>query len=308
MPIIDNVGYCDYGDFLRRYFDCKVQKIAIDAGFACPNRDGTKGVGGCIYCNNQSFNPAYCQTKITVAEQIARGKEFFARKYPEMKYLAYFQAYTNTYAQLSTLKELYEEALRQSDVLGIIIATRPDCMPDELLTYLSELSKTHFVMVEYGVETSHDATLKLINRGHTWADVEDAVTRTAKAGVLCGAHLILGLPGEDMEHFIATAKRISALPLHTVKMHQLQVIRGTRLAKMCADGEVVLKDWSADEYIDVCIEVLKHLRSDLAVERFVSQSPADLLICPRWGLKNYEFTNRLNNKIKAQRIRQGSDA
>lgn len=308
MPIIDNVGYCDYGDFLRRYFDCKVQKIAIDAGFACPNRDGTKGVGGCIYCNNQSFNPAYCQTKITVAEQIARGKEFFARKYPEMKYLAYFQAYTNTYAQLSTLKELYEEALRQSDVLGIIIATRPDCMPDELLAYLSELSKTHFVMVEYGVETSHDATLKLINRGHTWHDVEDAVTRTAEAGVLCGAHLILGLPGEDMEHFIATAKRISALPLHTVKMHQLQVIRGTRLAKMWADGEVVLKDWSADEYIDVCIEVLKHLRSDLAVERFVSQSPADLLICPRWGLKNYEFTNRLNNKIKAQRIRQGSDA
>ena len=308
MPIIDNVGYCDYGDFLRRYFDCKVQKIAIDAGFACPNRDGTKGVGGCIYCNNQSFNPAYCQTKISVAEQIARGKEFFARKYPEMKYLAYFQAYTNTYAQLSTLKELYEEALRQSDVLGIIIATRPDCMPDELLSYLSELSKTHFVMVEYGVETSHDATLKLINRGHTWADVEDAVTRTAEAGVLCGAHLILGLPGEDMEHFIATAKRISALPLHTVKMHQLQVIRGTRLAKMWADGEVVLKDWSADEYIDVCIEVLKHLRSDLAVERFVSQSPADLLICPRWGLKNYEFTNRLNNKIKAQRIRQGSDA
>ena len=308
MPIIDNVGYCDYGDFLRRYFDCKVQKIAIDAGFACPNRDGTKGVGGCIYCNNQSFNPAYCQTKISVAEQIARGKEFFARKYPEMKYLAYFQAYTNTYAQLSTLKELYEEALRQSDVLGIIIATRPDCMPDELLAYLSELSKTHFVMVEYGVETSHDATLKLINRGHTWADVEDTVTRTAEAGVLCGAHLILGLPGEDMEHFIATAKRISALPLHTVKMHQLQVIRGTRLAKMWADGEVVLKDWSADEYIDVCIEVLKHLRSDLAVERFVSQSPADLLICPRWGLKNYEFTNRLNNKIKAQRIRQGSDA
>ena len=308
MPIIDNVGYCDYGDFLRRYFDCKVQKIAIDAGFACPNRDGTKGVGGCIYCNNQSFNPAYCQTKISVAEQIARGKEFFARKYPEMKYLAYFQAYTNTYAQLSTLKDLYEEALRQSDVLGIIIATRPDCMPDELLAYLSELSKTHFVMVEYGVETSHDATLKLINRGHTWADVEDAVTRTAEAGVLCGAHLILGLPGEDMEHFIATAKRISALPLHTVKMHQLQVIRGTRLAKMWADGEVVLKDWSADEYIDVCIEVLKHLRSDLAVERFVSQSPADLLICPRWGLKNYEFTNRLNNKIKAQRIRQGSDA
>ena len=308
MPIIDNVGYCDYGDFLRRYFDCKVQKIAIDAGFACPNRDGTKGVGGCIYCNNQSFNPAYCQTRISVAEQIAKGKEFFARKYPEMKYLAYFQAYTNTYGELSTLRELYEEALRQTDVVGIIIATRPDCMPQELLDYLSELSKTHFVMVEYGVETSHDATLKLINRGHTWHDVEDAVTRTAAAGVLCGAHLILGLPGEDMAHFVTTAKRISALPLHTVKMHQLQVIKGTRLAQMYAAGEVTLKQWTADEYIDVCIEMLKHLRSDLAVERFVSQSPDGLLICPRWGLKNYEFTNRLNNKIKVRRVSQGSDA
>ena len=181
-------------------------------------------------------------------------------------------------------------------------------MPQELLNYLSELSKTHFVMVEYGVETSHDATLKLINRGHTWHDVEDAVTRTAAAGVLCGAHLILGLPGEDMEHFVTTAKRISALPLHTVKMHQLQVIKGTRLAQMYAAGEVTLKQWTADEYIDVCIEMLKHLRSDLAVERFVSQSPDGLLICPRWGLKNYEFTNRLNNKIKARRVSQGSDA
>ena len=272
------VGYYDYGVFLRKHFDGKVQKIAIDAGFMCPNRDGTKGYGGCIYCNNQSFNPAYCQTRISVAEQIAKGKEFFARKYPEMKYLAYFQAYTNTYGELSTLRELYEEALRQTDVVGIIIATRPDCMPQELLNYLSELSKTHFVMVEYGVETSHDATLKLINRGHTWHDVEDAVTRTAAAGVLCGAHLILGLPGEDMAHFVTTAKRISALPLHTVKMHQLQVIKGTRLAQMYAAGEVTLKQWTADEYIDVCIEMLKHLRSDLAVDRFVSQSPDGLLI------------------------------
>ena len=222
--------------------------------------------------------------------------------------MACFQAYTNTYGELATLRELYEEALRQTDVVGIIIATRPDCMPQELLEYLSELSKTHFVMVEYGVETSHDATLKLINRGHTWHDVEDAVTRTAAAGVLCGAHLILGLPGEDMAHFVTTAKRSSALPLHTVKMHQLQVIKGTRLAQMYAAGEVTLKQWTADEYIDVCIEMLKHLRSDLAVERFVSQSPDGLLICPRWGLKNYEFTNRLNNKIKARRVSQVSDA
>ena len=165
------VGYYDYGEFLRKHFAGKVQKIAIDAGFMCPNRDGTKGYGGCIYCNNQSFNPAYCQTRISVAEQITKGKEFFARKYPQMQYLAYFQAYTNTYANIARLKQLYEEALSQDGVVGLIIATRPDCMPDDLLQYLSQLAMHTFVMVEYGVETSHDHTLQLINRGHSWADV-----------------------------------------------------------------------------------------------------------------------------------------
>ena len=300
------VGYYDYGEFLRKHFDGKVQKIAIDAGFMCPNRDGTKGYGGCIYCNNQSFNPAYCRTRISVAEQIGRGKEFFARKYPQMQYLAYFQAYTNTYANISQLKQLYEEALNQEGVVGLIIATRPDCMPDELLSYLSQLAQRTFVMVEYGVETSHDRTLQLINRGHSWADAVDAVQRTAQHGVLCGAHLILGLPGETLSDFTATAERISRLPLSTVKLHQLQVIRGTRLAQMYANGEVELIEWTADEYIDVCLQVLQHLRSDLAVERFVSQSPADLLVFPRWGMKNYEFTHRLNNRLMREHIIQGS--
>ena len=300
------VGYYDYGEFLRKHFDGKVQKIAIDAGFMCPNRDGTKGYGGCIYCNNQSFNPAYCRTRISVAEQIGRGKEFFARKYPQMQYLAYFQAYTNTYANISQLKQLYEEALNQEGVVGLIIATRPDCMSDELLSYLSQLAQRTFVMVEYGVETSHDRTLQLINRGHSWADVVDAVQRTAQHRVLCGAHLILGLPGETLSDFTATAERISRLPLSTVKLHQLQVIRGTRLAQMYANGEVELIEWTADEYIDVCLQVLQHLRSDLAVERFVSQSPADLLVFPRWGMKNYEFTHRLNKRLAGGQIIQGS--
>ena len=301
------VGYYDYGEFLRKHFDGKVQKIAIDAGFMCPNRDGTKGYGGCIYCNNQSFNPAYCRTRISVAEQIGRGKEFFARKYPQMQYLAYFQAYTNTYANISQLKQLYEEALNQEGVVGLIIATRPDCMPDELLSYLSQLAQRTFVMVEYGVETSHDRTLQLINRGHSWADVVDAVQRTAQHRVLCGAHLILGLPGETLSDFTATAERISRLPLSTVKLHQLQVIRGTRLAQMYANGEVELIEWTADEYIDVCLQVLQHLRSDLAVERFVSQSPAGLLVFPRWGMKNYEFTHRLNNRLAGAQIIQGGN-
>ena len=300
------VGYYDYGEFLRKHFDGKVQKIAIDAGLMCPNRDGTKGYGGCIYCNNQSFNPASCRTRISVAEQIGRGKEWVARKYPQMQYLAYFQAYTNTYANISQLKQLYEEALNQEGVVGLIIATRPDCMPDELLSYLSQLAQRTFVMVEYGVETSHDRTLQLINRGHSWADVVDAVQRTAQHRVLCGAHLILGLPGETLSDFTATAERISRLPLSTVKLHQLQVIRGTRLAQMYANGEVELIEWTADEYIDVCLQVLQYLRSDLAVERFVSQSPADLLVFPRWGMKNYECTHRLNKRLAGGQIIQGS--
>ncbi len=298
--------YFDYGEFLRQHFDVKVQKIAIDAGFMCPNRDGTKGVGGCIYCNNQSFNPAYCQTRISVTEQVERGKTFFARKYPQMKYLAYFQAYTNTYGNLEHLISLYEEALACNDVVGLIIATRPDCMPDELLEYLSGLGKQKFVMVEYGVETSHDRTLKAINRGHSWADVVDAVSRTARYGVMCGAHLILGLPGETLEDFIVTAQRISQLPLSTVKLHQLQVIRGTTLAQMYERGEVELMQWSAEEYIDACLQVMQHIRRNMAIERFVSQSPGELLMSPRWGLKNYEFTHLLLKRMAAQGVEQGA--
>ena len=299
--------YYDFGTWIRSRFPFRVQKLSVDAGFSCPNRDGRISTGGCTFCDNRTFNPAYCNSSKSVTEQLEDGKAFFARKYPDMKYLAYFQAYTNTYANISQLKQLYEEALNQEGVVGLIIATRPDCMPDELLSYLSQLAQRTFVMVEYGVETSHDRTLQLINRGHSWADVVDAVQRTAQSGVMCGAHLILGLPSETVDDFIVTARRISQLPLSTVKLHQLQVIRGTRLAQMYANGEVELIEWTADEYIDVCLQVLQHLRSDLAVERFVSQSPADLLVFPRWGMKNYEFTHRLNNRLAGGQIIQGGN-
>lgn len=298
--------YYDYGEFLRSHFDVKVQKIAIDAGFKCPNRDGSKGFGGCIYCNNQSFNPSYCQTNISVKEQVERGKAFFARKYPQMKYLAYFQAYTNTYGDTEKLMSLYEEALRCDDVVGLIVATRPDCVSNDLLAYLSDLARTRFVMMEYGVETSHDHTLKLINRGHSWADVVDVINRTNSYGVMCGAHLILGLPGENVDDFIVTAQCVSDLPVSTVKLHQLQVIKGTKLEKMYESDEVNIMKWTADEYVDVCLQVLQHLRSDIAVERFVSQSPGELLIYPRWGLKNYEFTHLLQKRMSEKDIIQGS--
>ena len=300
-------GYYDFAEFLSRYFPYKVQKISINAGFTCPNRDGNKGVGGCTYCNNQTFNPDYCKPIMSVTEQLEKGKEFFARKYPNMKYLAYFQAYTNTYAELQHLKELYEEALAVDDVVGLIIGTRPDCMPEELLDYLQELSKNAFILIEYGVETSHNKTLVLINRGHSWETVVDAVTRTKSHGILCGMHLIIGLPGENMIDILHTANAISQLPIDTVKLHQLQLIKGTKMAQQVENGEIKIPSWTAQEYIDVCLAFLRHLSPNIAVERFVSQSPEHLLISPKWGLKNYEFTNLLLNRIKSTSTIQGSE-
>ena len=290
--------YYDFGQFLNRHFDFKVQKIAINAGFTCPNRDGSKGTGGCTYCNNQTFNPEYCKPQLTISQQLEKGKTFFGRKYPEMKYLAYFQAYTNTYDELSRLRAMYEEALSVDGVAGIIIGTRPDCMPDELLDYLADLAKRTFVLIEYGAESASDATLRLINRGHTWQDTADAVRRTAVRGLLCGLHLILGLPGESEDDMLHTIDCVNELPISTLKLHQLQLIRGTRLARQVADGELTVAQWTADEYIDLCIRIIRRLRKDIALERFVSQSPEELLISPRWGLKNYEFTNKLNAALR----------
>ena len=290
--------YRDFADFLHERFpDFKVQKIAINAGFTCPNRDGSKGTGGCTYCNNQTFNPEYCRPAIGITEQIEKGREFFGKKYPEMKYLAYFQAYTNTYGELEHLKALYEEAVGCKDVVGLIIGTRPDCMPKSLLDYLKELEKRTFVMVEYGAETANDRTLAVINRGHTWADTVDAVCRTHNAGIPCGIHLILGLPGEEEADMLRTIDCTSELPIDTVKLHQLQIIKGTRLARQTANGEVTVKQWSAEEYVDLCVKVVDRMRPDIAIERFVSQSPDSLLISPRWGLKNYQFTNLLHNAL-----------
>lgn len=283
----------DYGDFLREQFPYKVQKISVNAGFTCPNRDGTKGSGGCTYCNNRTFNPEYCRPVLTVTEQLEQGKRFFGRKYKDMRYLAYFQAYTNTYGDEEQLMRRYEEALSVPDVVGVVIATRPDCVSDTLLERLAELRRRAWVMVEYGAETACERTLRLINRCHTWTETVDAVERTAAAGIECGAHFILGLPGEDEDTMMRTVEAINGLPLSTVKFHQLQVIRGTELARQLQAGEVEVIRWTAEEYAQVCARVLQRLRPDIAVDRFVSQSPAELLIFPRWGLKNYQFANLL---------------
>ena len=288
--------YRDFGNWLREQFPFKVQKISINAGFTCPNRDGRVGRGGCIYCNNQTFNPTYCDKQKSVTEQLEDGKRFFARKYPDMKYLAYFQAYTNTYGTNSHLKALYEEALAVEDVVGLVIGTRPDCINDDLLDYFEELNQRTFLIVEYGVETCNDATLRLINRGHDFDCAKQAIERTASRGIRVGAHIILGLPGEDENESLRQAPIISSLPLTTLKIHQMQIIRGTKLAKMYEEHPFHL--YSVDEYIHLIAKYISRLRADLILERFVSQSPPELLIAPKWGLKNYEFTHRLNNYMK----------
>lgn len=290
--------YFTFSDFLHLHFKGKVQKIAVNAGFTCPNRDGTKGTGGCTYCNNQTFNPGYCKPEQSVTEQLEQGKRFFARKYPQMQYIAYFQAYTNTYGDIASVIALYEEALRVDGVVGLIIGTRPDCMPQELLEYLSELSKRTFVLVEYGVESVHDRTLRLINRGHTHADTVDAILRTHGAGVMCGVHIIMGLPEETEEEMLDTVRVLSELPISTLKVHQLQIIRGTRLAEQIETGGVKVKAFSVEGYIDLCCRIVGIVPRHIAIERFVSSSPKELLLSPQWGLKNYEFTNLLNNALR----------
>lgn len=297
-----NPYYTDYSEYLHRIFpDYKVQKISINAGLTCPNRDGSIGRGGCIYCNNHSFSPEYCNSLESVTAQLEKGKIFFGKKYPNMKYLAYFQAYTNTYGSISQLMKMYEEALDVQDVVGLIIGTRPDCLDDRLLDRLSELNKTTPVIIEFGAESSHNHTLDIINRHHTWEDVEEAVRRTHAKGISCGLHLICGLPGEDVADILTTVNRATKLPIDTLKFHQLQIIRNTTLARMIENQEIEIHHFTVDEYIDLCAKIIEIVPNEIAIERFVSQSPADLLISPRWGLKNYEFTNLLNNHIKRTR-------
>ena len=297
--------YNDFSSWIRSKFDFRVQKISIDAGMTCPNRDGKISRGGCIYCDNRTFNPSYCHKHDSITEQLNAGKTFFERKYPEMKYLAYFQAFTNTYAPLDKLKSYYEEALAVDDVVGLVIGTRPDCVSEELLNYLAELSKRTFVLVEYGIESANDDTLKRINRGHDFACCRKAVEETHKRGILVGGHIILGLPGEDAAESIRQAEIISSLPLDILKIHQMQIIRNTRLAEIYE--KTPFHVYSVEEYIQLIARYIQHLRPSLVLERFVSQSPASMLIAPKWGLKNYEFTNLLHNYLKENDIKQGSE-
>ncbi len=294
-----NQYYKDFSEYMQEVFPgMKVQKLSIDAGFTCPNRDGSIGRGGCIYCNNASFTPGYCSPSDPVEVQIEKGKGFFRRKYPEMKYLAYFQSYTNTFGRSTeTLINMYKRASGIADVEGIIIGTRPDCLPNELLDELSKLNKEKPVIVEIGAETSFDQTLRLINRNHTWEQVEDAVERLNSRKIRTGLHLIAGLPGEDTKDILATIGKSCLLPIDSIKMHQLQIIKGTPLFYKWKSGEIDVVPFTLEDYLRLCVDIVKAVPRNICIERFLASSPSEMVVAPKWGLKNYQFTNLLMNKI-----------
>ncbi len=301
-----NRPFNDYSSWFKKRFKQRVQKISIDAGFTCPNRDGTKAWGGCTYCNNDTFNPFYCEPSKSITQQLNEGIAFFEPKYKTQKYLAYFQAYSNTYGSLKLLKKLYEEALSHPKVIGLIIGTRPDCVDDEILNYLAELSQKYFVVVEYGIESTLNRTLELINRQHTHQESVDSITKTAQRGILTGVHMIIGLPGETDEEIINHAKVLSELPITSLKLHQLQIVKGTVLAKQYKKNPESLRLFHPEEYIDLVIRFLENLNPEIIVERFISESPLDLLIAPKWnGLKNFEIVAKIEKRMKELNSFQG---
>ncbi len=298
--------YNDYPTYIKRTFDGRVQKLSINAGFTCPNRDGKIGTGGCTFCNNQTFNPEYCHTTESITEQLQKGIDFFAPKYKTQKYLAYFQAYTNTYAGIEYLKTRYEEALAHPQVIGLVIGTRPDCISDELLAYFKNLqNKGFYIAIEYGLESTNDETLKLINRGHDFETSRQAIIKTAKYELPVGAHLILGLPKEDNATILSHAKAVSELPLTMIKLHQLQLVKGTVMENQYQTNPEWFHLYSADEYVDLIVDFLEILNPEIIVERFISQSPRHLLTAPVWGLKNFEFVAKVEKRLRERDTKQG---
>lgn len=284
-----------------------MQKVVVDAGFTCPNRDGTRGTGGCTYCNNDAFNPSYCSPAEPLHLQITKGIEFHAVRYRKAtKYLVYFQPYSNTYAPLPRLKELYGEALTYPGVTGLVIGTRPDCIDDEKLAYLQELAQNHYIQVEYGVESCYDDTLRRINRGHDFSLSEQVIRKTHDLGIKTGAHFIFGLPGENTERMLASAAIISRLPLDTVKFHQIQIVGGTAMEKDFAEHPGDFHPFTLEGYIDFIVRFIERLNPAVVVERFSGEIPPrfmskpddhvmaeDFLPLPNWGLIRYDAVLRL---------------
>lgn len=298
--------YNDYSTWIRTQFNERIQKISVDAGFTCPNRDGTKGLGGCIYCDNKTFSPSYCSSRKSITQQLNEGIDFFSKKYPSQMYIAYFQSYTNTYANINILENYYNEALSHPKVIGLAISTRPDCVNNESLNLIAELSKKHFITLEFGIESTSDKTLKLINRCHTFEDSKNAILKASSLGINIAAHLILGLPGESKEQIVKHAEIISSMPISILKLHQLQIIKDTTLAQLYMQNPEFVKLYTANEYIDLAIDFIEQLSPNIIIERFTSESPRNKIIAPEWnGLKNFEIVDKIRKRLMERDTWQG---
>ena len=299
--------YNSYIGYFRKTYGERLQKVVVDAGFTCPNRDGLVGTGGCTYCDNAAFHPGYSTAGIPIHEQIDEGIKFHRVRYRKAeKFLAYFQPYSNTYAPLDRLRTLYEEAISHPLVAGIVIGTRPDCVDEEKLDWLASLARSHVVVIEYGIESVYDRTLRRINRGHTFEDALRAVEMTAARGLTQGAHFIFGLPGESVEDMLAYAPIINSMPLHSVKFHQLQIVRGTAMEREFASRPSDFVSFPLDGYLDFMTDLLERLRPDLYIERFAGEVPPRFVNSTPWGLlRNTELIRLLEQRLEERDTFQG---
>ena len=296
-----------FSAYCIKTFGSRLQKLSINAGFSCPNRDGTAGSGGCTFCNNDAFNPSYCRPEKSITRQIDEGIEFHKNRYRRAnKYLAYFQAYSNTYKDLPELKAIYNEALNHPMISGISIGTRPDCISDELLDHLQQLSEKYFISVEYGIESCYNHTLMAVKRGHTFETTVDAVKRTAQRKIFTSGHLIFGLPGETINDMLAEANIISALPLKSIKFHQLQILKDTVMATEYEKDPASFPLFTFDNYVSFIISFLERLNPEIIIERLSGEVPPRYLVSSPWeSLRADQVLQRIENKMKAQNTFQG---
>lgn len=292
--------------YLKSKFGTRLQKVTIDAGFTCPNRDGFRSTGGCAFCNNDAFNPSYCKPEKSIAQQIAQGMKFHEKRYKRAtKFVAYFQAFSNTYAPLPVLKERYGEALQQEGITGLIIGTRPDCIDDEKLEYLARLAEDYYIVIEYGIESIYNKTLERINRGHSWEEAVRAVELTKQYGIRCGAHFIFGLPGESRKEMQDSVDLVSALPLNSIKFHQLQIVKGTRFEKEYLEDPTHFELFSLEEYIEFIVEYLSHLNPEFVIERLAGETQPSICVSDRWGLRYDQVLQRIEKRMEELDTWQG---
>ena len=289
--------YNSYSEYFKKKFGERVQKISVDAGFTCPNRDGKVARGGCTYCNNNAFNPSYCDPEKPINHQVLEGIQFHKVRYRRANsYLVYFQPYSNTYAPLENLKVLYENALRQPGVIGLVLGTRPDCIDDEKLEYLKKLSQDYYIIIEYGVESIYNKTLERINRWHTYEQSKEAIEKTKEYGINIGAHFIFGLPGDSNDLIMESVKEISTLPLTAIKFHQLQIVEGTKMAMDYKRNPNDYKLFGFEEYVNFIVDFSEKLNPEFIIERFAGEVPPRYQAGPGWGLIRNDQINRTIEK------------